>query len=118
MEKIESILTDCILNIKSGKITLAECLDRYDSRRNELEPLLKIALNIHELPDLITLAHQFKAEFVIVSHLLPHTDAMKQEILYESSSEESRKLFLEAEAEARKNGVDLEAEVKSKFLFI
>ncbi|MFC1947905.1 DUF5667 domain-containing protein [Chloroflexota bacterium] len=50
MEKIENILTDCIRDIKSGKVTLAECLDHYDSRREELEPLIKMALNIQEPP--------------------------------------------------------------------
>ncbi len=52
MEKIETILTNCIREIKSGKTTLAECLDRYHSRRRELEPLLKMALNIQEPPAL------------------------------------------------------------------
>src|SRR4030042_5855807 len=51
MEKIENILTNCIRDIKSGKVTLAECLDRYYFRRKELEPLLKMALNIQELPE-------------------------------------------------------------------
>ncbi|MFC1994913.1 DUF5667 domain-containing protein [Chloroflexota bacterium] len=50
MEKTETILTNCIREIKSGKATLAECLDRYPSMRQELEPLLKMALNIRELP--------------------------------------------------------------------
>lgn len=52
MEEIEKILTNCIKEIKSGKTTLTECLTRYSSIRNELEPLLKIALNIQELPPL------------------------------------------------------------------
>ena len=52
MEKIEIILTNCIKEIKSGKATLAECLNRYPSRRKELEPLLKMALNIQEPPAL------------------------------------------------------------------
>jgi len=46
----ENILTNCIREIKSGKATLSECLDRYPSKRRELEPLLKIALNIYEPP--------------------------------------------------------------------
>lgn len=50
MEKIEIILTECIKEIKSGKATLADCLNRYPSRRKELEPLLKTALNIQEPP--------------------------------------------------------------------
>lgn len=52
MDKIENILTNCIKEIKSGKATLAECLERYPSRRKELEPLLKMALNIQGPPAL------------------------------------------------------------------
>jgi hypothetical protein len=59
MEKIEFILTDCINDIRSGRATLAECLERYPSRRQELEPLLKLALNIHEPPE-IKLDNQYK----------------------------------------------------------
>jgi hypothetical protein len=50
LEKIETVLTDCIKEIKSGKATLAECLERYPSQRHELEPLLILALNIQEPP--------------------------------------------------------------------
>jgi hypothetical protein len=50
LKKIEMILTECIKDIKSGRATLAECLNRYPSRRQELEPLLKLALNIQEPP--------------------------------------------------------------------
>ena len=59
LEKIENILTDCIQDIKSGKATLAECLDHYYSRRNELEPLIKMALNIQE-PPAFTMDSSFK----------------------------------------------------------
>ena len=52
MEKIETILTNCITEIRSGRATLAECLDRYPSSRSELESLLKIVLNIQEPPGL------------------------------------------------------------------
>jgi hypothetical protein len=48
VEKIEIILTDCIQEIKAGKATLAECLDRYPEIRQELEPLIKLALEIRE----------------------------------------------------------------------
>ena len=50
MENIETILTNCIKEIKMGKATLAECLNRYPSKKQELEPLLKVALNIQEPP--------------------------------------------------------------------
>ena len=60
MEKIETILTNCIEDIKSGRASLAECLDRYPSRRQELEPLLKVALNIHE-PGPLQLDSSYKA---------------------------------------------------------
>jgi hypothetical protein len=51
LEKIEIILTNCIQDIKSGKAILTECLERYYSRREELEPLLRMALNIQEPPE-------------------------------------------------------------------
>ncbi|MDD5037746.1 MAG: DUF5667 domain-containing protein [Dehalococcoidales bacterium] len=50
MGKIENILTSCITEIKSGEATLAECLERYSSRRRELEPLLKMVLSIQKPP--------------------------------------------------------------------
>jgi hypothetical protein len=50
LKKIELILTDCIQDIHSGRSTLTECLEKYPSRRRELEPLLKIALNIKAPP--------------------------------------------------------------------
>lgn len=50
MGNIEKILTDCIAEIKAGKMTPDECLNRYPSRRQELEPLLKMALNIKQPP--------------------------------------------------------------------
>ncbi|MBN1190285.1 MAG: hypothetical protein JXA46_11075 [Dehalococcoidales bacterium] len=52
MAKIEKILTDCVEEIRSGKSTLSSCLDRYPSKRQELEPLLKTALNIQSPPAL------------------------------------------------------------------
>jgi len=48
VEKIEVILTNCIKEIKSGRASLNDCLDRYPSRRRELEPLLKVALNVQQ----------------------------------------------------------------------
>ncbi|MDD5701210.1 MAG: DUF5667 domain-containing protein [Dehalococcoidales bacterium] len=50
MEKIEVILTECVKEIRTGKSTLTECLERYPSQRQVLEPLLRIALNIQEPP--------------------------------------------------------------------
>ncbi len=48
MKKIEIIVTYCIQEIKAGRATLAECLDRYPEKRQEIEPLLRMALNIRE----------------------------------------------------------------------
>jgi hypothetical protein len=50
LAKIETILTDCITEIKSGRAALAECLDRYPAQRGELEPLLRMALQIQAPP--------------------------------------------------------------------
>ena len=72
--------------------------------------------NIQELPEVIALAHEYLAKSVIVSNLLPHVEDLKSEILYGSSSDESLKLFIEAEEEAKRRGVNIPAEVRSKFL--
>ena len=76
LEKIEKILTNCIKEIKSGKATLAECLDRYPSRRQELEPLLKMALNIQE-PPAFKLDSSYKQ--VAKAQLLQQIRATRQE---------------------------------------
>ena len=52
MKKIEDILIQCIEEVKSGKTSLADCLNRYPDMRGELEPLLRIALSIKEPPDI------------------------------------------------------------------
>jgi len=50
LKKIEDILALCIEDVKSGSSTLSDCLDRYAYMRQELEPLLRIALSIQEPP--------------------------------------------------------------------
>jgi len=51
MKRIEDILAQCIEDIKAGKASLVDCLDHYPSVRQQLEPLLRIALRIQEPPD-------------------------------------------------------------------
>jgi hypothetical protein len=51
MRKFEDVLTQCIEDIKAGRATIEDCLARYPSLRERLEPLLKIALAIGEPPD-------------------------------------------------------------------
>jgi len=51
LKKFEDILVQCIEDIKAGRSSIEECLDRYPSVREQLEPLLRIALEIREPPD-------------------------------------------------------------------
>ena len=51
MKKFEDILVQCIDDIKAGRSSIEDCLDRYPSVREQLEPLLRIALEIREPPD-------------------------------------------------------------------
>jgi len=51
LEKFEDILVQCIDDIKAGRSSIEDCLDRYQSMREQLEPLLRIALEIREPPD-------------------------------------------------------------------
>jgi len=46
LEKFEDILVQCIEDIKAGRSSIEDCLDRYPSMRGQLEPLLRIALAI------------------------------------------------------------------------
>jgi hypothetical protein len=51
LRKSEDILAECIDDIRAGKASVEDCLNRYPSTREQLEPLLRIALEIRELPD-------------------------------------------------------------------
>ena len=51
MKRIEEILTQCIEDIKAGRASLEDCLDRYPDVRRELEPLLRVAMSIKEPAD-------------------------------------------------------------------
>ena len=50
MKKIEDILAICIEDIRAGRSTLEGCLTRYPDMCSQLEPLLRLAVNIHEPP--------------------------------------------------------------------
>lgn len=52
LEKFEDILVQCIDDVKAGSYSIEECLDRYPSVREQLEPLLRIALEIRETSDI------------------------------------------------------------------
>jgi len=51
LKKFEDILVKCIEDIKAGRSSIEDCLDRYPFMRKQLEPLLRIALEIREPPD-------------------------------------------------------------------
>jgi len=52
VKRIEDLLIQFLEEVKSGKTSLADCLNRYPDMRRELEPLLRIALSIKEPPDI------------------------------------------------------------------
>ncbi|MFC2067810.1 DUF5667 domain-containing protein [Chloroflexota bacterium] len=78
MKRIEDILALCIEDIKAGKATLADCLERYPSIRRELEPLLRIALSIQEPPP-VTPSNAFKvrARVQLMEHIHTQKDKRK-----------------------------------------
>ena len=51
MSRFEDILVQCIDDIKAGRSSIEDCLSRYPSLREQLEPLLRIALEIRKTPD-------------------------------------------------------------------
>ena len=48
MQRFEDILAGCIDDLKEGRASIEDCLDRYPSLRERLEPLLRLALQIGE----------------------------------------------------------------------
>ena len=48
LKKFEDILVQCIEDIKAGRSSIEDCLDRYPSVREQLEPLLRTALEIRK----------------------------------------------------------------------
>jgi len=51
LRKFEDILVQCIEDIEAGRSSIEDCLGKYPSLRERLEPLLRIALEIREPPD-------------------------------------------------------------------
>ena len=63
--------------------------------------------NIAELPQLVDLAAMYRASFIIVTNLLPHTEEMMKEVLYDYNSDKAIELFNDAKAEAKRRNLDL-----------
>ena len=49
---IESILDECLEEIRAKRATIAECLSRYPEMSAELKPLLEMALAIEQVPEI------------------------------------------------------------------
>ncbi|MFC1973859.1 radical SAM/SPASM family putative metalloenzyme maturase [Chloroflexota bacterium] len=63
--------------------------------------------NVHELPALVELAANLGVSFIIVSNVLPHTEEINQQVLYEFNSDKALVIFNEAKAEAKSRGLTL-----------
>ena len=48
MKKCEDMLVQHIEDIEAGRFSIEDCLDRYQPVREQLEPLLRIALEIRK----------------------------------------------------------------------
>jgi len=51
LKKCEDMLFRCIEDINAGRSSIEDCLDRYLPVREQLEPLLRIALEIRNRRD-------------------------------------------------------------------
>ncbi len=63
--------------------------------------------NVRELPALVDLAARHGVSFIIVTNLLPHTEEMIQEALYDYNSDKAIELFEQARVEARRRNLDM-----------
>lgn len=50
LERFEDILIQCIDDVKTGRGSVEDCLERYPALRQQLEPLLRIALDVPRTP--------------------------------------------------------------------
>ena len=58
--RIEIVLDRCILDVQSGKMSIEECLHAHMDIQSELEPLLRLAVALQEVPQ-IAASDSFKA---------------------------------------------------------
>jgi len=80
VKKVEEILIQCIEDIKAGKASLENCLDRSPDMRHELEPLLRIALSINEPADTRPSdAFKVRARVNLMEHI--HTSQSKKKAM-------------------------------------
>ena len=78
MKKFEDILVQCIEDIKAGRASIEDCLNRHPSLREQLEPLLRVALAIREPPDVKpSLAFKAKARVWIMDRIRDRQTATK-----------------------------------------
>lgn len=63
--------------------------------------------NVAELPQLVDLAAKHGISFIIVTNLLPHTEEMAQQVLYDFNSDKAIELFNEAVVEATRRNLDM-----------
>jgi hypothetical protein len=77
-KKIEEIFLECIEAIKAGQSDIDGCLRRYPSLREELEPLLNIAISLREPPD-VRPSQEFKirARVSLMDHIYADGRAKK-----------------------------------------
>jgi putative metalloenzyme radical SAM/SPASM domain maturase len=90
-------------------------IGRLNKAKKELESVLPrlgfefVAMkkNIAELPQLVDLADRYSVSFILVTNLLPHTEDMVGQVLYDYNSDKAIELFNEAVAEAKLRNLDL-----------
>ena len=70
MKKFEDILAECIDDVRAGEANIEDCLARYPSLSERLEPLLELALGIRETPDVRpSSAFTIKARVQLMEHI-------------------------------------------------
>jgi len=78
LKEFEDILVQCIEDVKAGRASIEDCLDRYPSVRDQLEPLLRIALEIREPPDVKpSLSFKIKARVRLMEQIHERQTAAK-----------------------------------------
>ncbi|OGL39544.1 MAG: hypothetical protein A3C43_10915 [Candidatus Schekmanbacteria bacterium RIFCSPHIGHO2_02_FULL_38_11] len=98
-------------NFKKIKESI-DFINQYKEKIKTSKPKLGLEFvvmkrNLDELPLAVNFAKENKIEFIIVSHLLPYTEEMLNEVSFEMLSQASIDIFQKAMKRARTEGVNL-----------
>lgn len=100
-----------------------DSFNRAKEKAGTEKPLLGVEIvattdNFREIPSIIKFVAEKKANFVIVSHVLPYSYEVNKKKIFEPLSKDSFSLFSQTKGKLRKLGIDIEKYANLNFLLL